>query len=109
MPNLRNVLDTQQRINEAAKAIMDYFGNEMPYYVHLEQMLSAQTQIIGLMELVKMHMISNPDDELDFQTDEITLFLRDVHNYLRMLKPFIVLTDRKHFFADDTPQKGGNA
>ena len=72
MSNFRNVLDTQQRINEAAKAIMDYFGNEMPYYVHLEQMLSAQTQIIGLMELVKMHMISNPNDELDFKTDEIT-------------------------------------
>jgi len=102
MSNLRNVLDTQQRINEAAKVIMDYFGKEMPYYVHLEQMLSAQTQIIGLMELVKMHMISNPDDELDFQTDEITLFLRDVHNYLKMLKPFIGI-------AEEQNQKGGKS
>ena len=100
MSNFRKVLDTQQRINEAAKAIMDYFGNEMPYTIHLEQMLSAQTQIIGLMELVKMHMISNPNDELDFMTDEITLFLRDVHHYLRMLKPFIEL-------AEEHDRKGG--
>ena len=102
MSNLRKVLDTQQRINEAAKTIMDYFGQEIPYAIHLEQMLSAQTQIIGLMELVKMHMISNPNDELDFKTDEITLFLRDVHNYLRMLKPFIEL-------ADEQNRKGGDA
>lgn len=102
MYNLRNVLDTQQRINEAAKTIMDYFGREMPYTIHLEQMLNAQTQIIGLMELVKMHMISNPDDELDFQTDEITLFLRDVHHYLKMLKPFIEL-------AEEQNKKGGEA
>lgn len=94
MSNLRNVLDTQQKINEAAKYIMDYFGSEMPYDVHLEQMLNAQTQIIGLMELAKMHMINQPDDELDFQTDEITLFLRDVHHYLKMLKPFIELVEK---------------
>lgn len=109
MSNMRTMLEDQQRINEAAKVIMDYFGHEMPYYIHLEQMLSAQTQIIGLMELVKMHMISHPDDELDFKTDEITLFLRDVHNYLKMLKPFIVLTDRKHFSLEDEKPKGGFA
>lgn len=102
MSNLRNVLDTQQRINEAARIIMDYFGNEMPYHVHLEQMLSAQTQIIGLMELAKMHMISNRNDELDSKTDEITLFLLDVHHYLRMLKPFIEL-------AEEQERKGGAA
>lgn len=42
------------------------------------------------MELAKQHMIhTNGDDELEFQTDEITMFLRDVHHYLEMLKPFI--------------------
>ena len=90
MSNLRKTIDTQQRINEAAKTVIDYFCHEMPYVVHLEAMLSAQTQIIGLMELAKQHMIhTNGDDELEFQTDEITMFLRDVHHYLEMLKPFI--------------------
>lgn len=90
MSNLRKTIDTQQRINEAAKGVIDYFCHEMPYVVHLESMLSAQTQIIGLMELAKTHMISTRgDDELEFTTDEITLFLRDVHHYLELLKPFI--------------------
>ena len=90
MNNLRKTIDTQQRINEAAKTVIDYFCHEMPYVVHLECMLNAQTQIIGLMELAKQHMIQNQgDDELEFQTDEITMFLRDVYHYLEMLKPFI--------------------
>ena len=90
MSNLRKTIDTQQRINEAAKTVIDYFCHEMPYVVHLESMLNAQTQIIGLMELAKQHMIENSgDDELEFMTDEITMFLRDVHHYLEMLKPFI--------------------
>ncbi len=90
MSNLKKTIDTQQRINEAAKTVIDYFCHEMPYVVHLESMLNAQTQIIGLMELAKQHMIENSgDDELEFMTDEITMFLRDVHHYLEMLKPFI--------------------
>jgi len=90
MSNLRKTIDTQQRINEAAKTVIDYFCHEMPYVVHLEAMLSAQTQIIGLMELAKQQMIvTRGMDELEFQTDEITMFLRDVHHYLEMLKPFI--------------------
>ena len=90
MGNLRKAIDTQQRINEAAKTVIDYFCQEVPYVDHLEAMLSAQTQIIGLMELAKQHMIhTNGGDELEFQTDEITMFLRDVHHYLEMLKPFI--------------------
>ena len=89
MSNLRKTIDTQQRINEAAKAVIDYFCHEMPYVVHLETVLTAQTQILGLMELAKMHMISDPGDELELQTNEINLFLRDVRHYLQLLKPFI--------------------
>lgn len=101
MSNLRKTIDTQQRINEAAKNVIDYFCHEMPYVVHLEAMLSAQTQIIGLMELAKQHMIhTNGNDELEFQTDEITMFLRDVHHYLEMLKPFIEI-------GEETEKGGG--
>jgi len=101
MSNLRKTIDTQQRINEAAKTVIDYFCHEMPYVVHLEAMLSAQTQIIGLMELAKQHMIhSNGNDELEFQTDEITMFLRNVHHYLEMLKPFIEI-------GEETEKGGG--
>ena len=92
MSNLRKTIDTQQRINEAARGIIDYFCHEMPYTVHLEAMLSAQTQIIGLMELAKQEMINTRgDSELDFKTSNITMFLRDVYHYLELLKPFIEL------------------
>lgn len=94
MSNLRRTIDTQQRINEAAREVIDYFCHEMPYVVHLEAMLSAQTQIIGLMELAKQQMIiSRGRDELEFMTDKITLFLCDVHHYLELLKPFIEIGD----------------
>lgn len=87
------MLDTQQRVNEAAKYIMDYFSNEVDYEVHLEQMLSAQTQIIGLMELSKKQAIIDRGDPITSGSDEIVLFLHDVHHYLRMLKPFIELAN----------------
>ena len=94
MNNLKKAMENQQKINEAAKYIMEYFGEEMPYTVHVEQMLDAQTQIIGLMELAKQQMIlDRGDSELDFQTDEIGLFLRDVRHYLKMLKPFVELAE----------------
>ncbi|MBO5625858.1 MAG: hypothetical protein J5953_08725, partial [Prevotella sp.] len=51
---------------------------------------------IGLMELAKQQMIiTRGDDELDFQTDEISLFLRVVRDYLRLLKPFAEIADRE--------------
>ena len=92
---MRKALENQQKINEAAKAIMEYFGEEMSYSVHLEQMLDAQTQIIGLMELAKKQMLIDPNTELEFQTDEIALFLRDVRTYLGFLKPFVNLAEAK--------------
>ena len=57
-------------------------------------MLSATTQIVGLMELAKQQMIdSGGDDELEFTTDEISLFLRVVREYLKMLRPFAMMAD----------------
>lgn len=90
---MRKMLDNQQKINEAAKYIIDYFSKEMDYQVHLEQMLSAQTQIIGLMELSKAQAIVSHGDPVTSGSDEIVLFLHDVHHYLKMLKPFIELAE----------------
>ena len=95
MDNMKKMLDTQQRINEAARNIMDYFSNEVDYEVHLEQMLSAQTQIIGLMELSKLQAIKDRGDVTN-ESNEIVLFLHDVHHYLRMLKPFIELAEERN-------------
>lgn len=94
MSKLKETLDTQQKINEAVKRIIDYF--DTPTYMEdLKLMLNAQTQIMGLMELAKARMITTRgDDELDFQTDEITMFLRVVHEYLKMLEPFAELGDK---------------
>lgn len=97
MNKLEKELKRQKKINDAVQHILDYFGGEMPYTVHLEQMLNAQTQIIGLMELSKMRAIKDRRDDLLFKTDEITLFLHDVHNYLQMLKPFIELLGQTGF------------
>ena len=102
MSNLKTTLEHQQTIMEAAKAIMRYFGHEIDYESHLEQMLSAQTQIIGLMELSKKQAIIGHGDVLS-SSDEIAIFLHDVHTYLKFLKPFIEIA--KDFDSDDLAPK----
>ena len=95
MGNLRKALEGQQKVNEAVKAITDYF-NETFYETELELMLSATTQIVGLMELAKQQMINTRGrDELEFKTDEISLFLRVTNEYLKMLKPFAEMKEGK--------------
>lgn len=92
---MKKMLENQQNVNEAVKAIADYFGG-VSYEDELELMLSATTQIIGLMELAKQQMINTcGDDELDFETDDISMFLRVVREYLKMLKPFAEMARRK--------------
>ena len=95
MNNMRKMLDNQQRINEAAKYIIDYFSKEVDYQDHLEQMLSAQTQIIGLMELSKTQAVIDHGDTVTSGSNEIVLFLHDVQHCLRMLKPFIELAEER--------------
>lgn len=95
MGNMKKMLENQQKVNEAVQKIANYFRDTW-YESELELMLNATTQIIGLMELAKQQMIiTRGDDELDFQTDEISLFLRVVRDYLRLLKPFAEMADRE--------------
>ncbi len=82
------MLESQQKINEAVKSITDYFEG-VSYEEDLELMFSAQTQIVGLMELAKRQMVnSHGKDELSFKTDDITMFMQTIREYLHMLKPF---------------------
>ena len=98
---MRKTLDNQQRVNDAVKYIMDYFGGECPYTAHIEQMLDAQTQIISLMELAKHQMLTQPDTELEYETDQIAMFLRDVRQYLKMLEPFAALLGQTSFGQEE--------
>lgn len=92
---MKKMLESQQKMNEAVKAITNYF-EDSPYETDLELMLSATTQIVGLMELAKQQMINTRGrDELEFKTDEISLFLRVVNEYLKMLKPFAEMMEGK--------------
>ena len=92
---MKKMLESQQKMNEAVKIITDYF-TDSPYDVDLELILSATTQIVGLMELAKQQMINTRGrDELEFKTDEISLFLRVTNEYLKMLKPFAEMTEGK--------------
>ena len=85
---MKGMLESQQKINEAVKSITDYFEG-VSYEDDLELMFSAQTQIVGLMELAKQQMVnSHGKDELSFKTDDITTFLQTIREYLHMLKPF---------------------
>ena len=85
---MKLMLENQQKVNEAVKCITDYFV-QVGYEDDLELMFSAQTQIVGLMELAKQQMInSHGHDELSFVTNDITTFLQTVREYLHMLKPF---------------------
>lgn len=93
--NMKKMLENQQKVNEAVKAITDYF-TDSPYETDLELMLDATTQIVGLMELAKQQMIKTSGmDELEFKTDDITIFLRVVNEHLKMLRPFALMADGK--------------
>ena len=88
MSNMKTMLESQQKVNEAVKSITDYFEG-VSYEDDLELMFSAQTQIVGLMELAKQQMInSHGKDELSFKTDDVTMFMQTIREYLHMLKPF---------------------
>lgn len=90
---MKGMLESQQKINEAVKSITDYFEG-VSYEDDLELMFSAQTQIVGLMELAKRQMInSRGKDELSFKTDDITMFMQTIREYLHMLKPFAALVE----------------
>ena len=90
---MKTMLDNQQKVNEAVKEITDYFMH-VTYEDDLELMFSAQTQIVGLMELAKQQMIkSHGHDELSFITNDITTFLQTVREYLHMLKPFAKMVE----------------
>ena len=92
---MKKMLENQQKMNEAVKAITDYF-EDIPYETDLELMLNATTQIVGLMELAKQQMVvTRGMDELVFKTDEISIFLRVVNEHLKMLRPFAMMTEGK--------------
>ncbi len=92
---MKKMLESQQKVSEAVKAITDYFEDN-PYETDLELMLNATTQIVGLMELAKQQMVvTRGMDELVFKTDEITIFLRVVNEHLKMLRPFAMMTEGK--------------
>lgn len=93
--NMKKMLESQQKVSEAVKAITDYF-EDSPYETDLELMLNATTQIVGLMELAKQQMVvTRGMDELVFKTDDITIFLRVVNEHLKMLRPFAMMTEGK--------------
>ena len=92
---MKKMLDNQQKVSEAVKTITGYFESS-PYETDLELMLDATTQIVGLMELAKQQMIKTSGmDELEFKTDDITIFLRVVNEHLKMLRPFAMMTEGK--------------
>jgi len=93
--NMKKMLENQQKVSEAVKAITNYF-EDSPYDTDLELMLNATTQIVGLMELAKQQMIvTRGMDELVFKTDDITIFLRVVNEHLKMLRPFAMMAEGK--------------
>ncbi len=93
MSNMKKMLDNQQKMNEAVTVITNYFAGTS-YEDELELMFSATTQIVGLMELAKQQMIvSRGRADLEFKTDEITMFLQVVREYLHFLRPFAEMMD----------------
>lgn len=92
MSNMKKMLENQQKINESVKKITDYF-TEVTYEDELELMFSATTQIVGLMELAKQRMVKDRNDYCEFNTDEMTMFLQTVREYLHMLRPFAEMVD----------------
>lgn len=95
MGNMKKMLENQQKMNEAVQTITNYFTG-VTYEDELELMFSASTQIVGLMELAKQQMINTRGhDELDFKTDEMTMFLQTIREYLHMLRPFAEMVEDK--------------
>lgn len=92
MGNMKKMLENQQKVNEAVTKVTDYF-TEVSYEDELELMFSATTQIVGLMELAKQRMVKDRNDYCEFNTDEITIFVQTIREYLHMLKPFAEMAE----------------
>ena len=92
MANMKKMLADQQKLNEAVQAIVDNFTVGYPYEEHLEQMVDAQTEIVGLMELAKQQAVLG-GTRCEVDTETITVFLQAVRTYLKLLKPFATGND----------------
>ena len=91
MSNIKKQLEIQQRRTEAAQAVIDYFDTSEDYTGHLETMLSAQTQIIGLMQMAERQLQADRDSELFCKSDDIFYFLHYANDHLQLLRPFLEL------------------
>ncbi len=96
MSKFKESLEYQQKVNEAASAIMDYFEHEMAYHEHVEKMADMQIEILKMVEVAKTFDYGKQfmdQSQIDF--DEIVYFLMDVRQFLKFLKPFAELTNSR--------------
>lgn len=96
MSKFKESLEYQQKVNEAASAIMDYFEHEMKYHEHVEKMADMQIEILKMVEVVKAFDHGKKFmDQAGIDFDEIVCFLMDVRQFLKFLKPFAELSNKE--------------
>lgn len=88
MKNFKKQLENQQKINEAAKAIIDHFTDVDNYSSHYESMANATVQIMQLIELNQRVIAIDSGIGKGEMTDDIPGFLWDVTVIYKLLKPF---------------------
>lgn len=88
MKNFKKQLENQQKINEAAKDIIEHFTHFANYSSHYESMANATVQIMQLIELNQRVMAVESEIGKGEMTDDIPDFLWEVTMIYKLLKPF---------------------
>ena len=95
MSNFKKSLENQQQVNEAIGAIITYF-EQSPYSLCVESFANVQIQIMKMVKFLQHYDIGKRPSEQAFSEvdlDDVILFMMEVHEYLRLLKPFATQTE----------------
>ena len=84
MKNFKKVLENQKQVNEAITSIVNYF-EQCPYSSCVEYFAEAQTQILKMVKFLQYYDIGKRPSEQAFS---LILFMMQVQEYLKLLKPF---------------------
>ena len=97
MSNFKKALENQKQVNEAITSVVNYF-EQCPYSDCVESFAEAQTQILKMVKFLQYYDIGKRPSERAFSEvdmEDLILFMMQVQEYLKLLKPFTNQADEE--------------
>ena len=91
MNNFKKTLESQQKVKEAVKTLLDYFESETDYYRHYESMCNAQNTFLMLYDHYISVLRIHPEDDECYNVVDINDFFFTMNELLKAIKPFTEL------------------